>query len=189
MDMLPVEIEMVEKRRIKLASVFREKKDQLLGFIKKRVRDIEEAEDILQDVFYKLVDVYDTIESVDSWIYAVARNKITDHYRKRKTESENKTKQDQEEDSSDLAQILPDISTMPDRLYLHEVIWETLNEALEELPVDQKEAFILYEFENYSVKEIAAQQEVSVNTVLSRKRYAVQYLRAKLKKFYNELND
>jgi len=180
---------MAEKRRIKLTSVFKEKKDQLLGFIKKRIQNVEEAEDILQDVFYKLVDVYDRIESIDSWIYTVTRNKITDHYRKRKWEPDNNTVQKYEEGVSALAEVLPDISTMPDKLYLQEVIWESLNEALDELPLNQKEVFILYEFENHSIKEIAEYQGVSVNTVLSRKRYAVQYVRATLDEFYNDLND
>lgn len=187
MGTLPVKIEMTERQRINIASIFRDKKDQLTGFINRRIRDLAEAEDIVQEVFYKLVAMYDTIESVDSWIYTVARNKITDHYRKRKVESIDSKLPGSEEEYDELSSLLPDFSSSPDQMYFDEAVWEQLNEALDELPDLQREAFVLHQFEDYSIKEIAELQHTSVNTVLSRKRYAIQHLRNRLFDFYNDL--
>lgn len=178
---------MTEKQRNSIASIFREKKDQLTNFINRRIRDITEAEDIVQEVFYKLVNMYDSVESIDSWIYTVARNKITDHYRKRKMESINSKLPGFENENDDLGSLLPDFSSTPDQVYFGDAVWEQLNEALDELPRLQREAFVLHQFENHSVKEIAELQRTSVNTVLSRKRYAVKYLRTRLFDFYSEL--
>ena len=125
----------------------------MTGFINRRIRDLAEAEDIVQEVFYKLVAMYDTIESVDSWIYTVARNKITDHYRKRKVESIDSKLPGSEDEYDELSSLLPDFSSSPDQMYFDEVVWEQLNEALDELPDLQREAFVLHQFEDYSIKE------------------------------------
>ncbi len=166
---------------------------KLLQFIKTRVANEEDARDILQDVFYQLASnrsMVDTIENMASWLYRVTRNKIIDWYRKRKTESIDTSVafDDEDEDGyfSGLASISSDESENPDEIFERQLVWETMYEALNELPAEQREVFILHELENKSFNEIAEQTGVSVNTLLSRKRYAVLYLREKLKGTYDE---
>lgn len=170
-------------------------RSRLLDFIKRRVPNLEDAEDILQDVFFQFVNSFDAIESVDkvtSWLFTVARNRITDSYRKKKPEPFSKKKRngaegdDPGEDLS-LAGILRDLSRQPDVIYDRNEILDALEEALEELPENQRNVFVWHEFEDKSFKEIAEEMGVSVNTALSRKRYAVLYLRERLRDLYEEL--
>mgnify|MGYP003547170927 CR=1 FL=1 len=173
---------------------FLREKDRLLGFIRNRVSSVEEAEDILQDVFYQFIAGYDTIESLDrvtSWLFSVARNKIIDRYRR---ESSRPKRTDlglyrgAEEDSPlTLQDILPDLGNTPEDAYLRDVIWDAIMEALDELPSDQREIFILNEIEERSFRDIAEERGVSINTLLSRKRYAILALRKKLQRFYNDI--
>ena len=186
MDALEVKYGMTEQKRASLSQVFSEKRDQIRNFIRKRVRNITLVEDLMQDVFTQMVNTYDDIESMDAWLYTVARNKINDYYRKKKTESLEDIYVEGEQVDS-LANVLPDISGTPDQVYLMEVIWEEVMDVLEVLPDEQAEAFALHELENFSIKDIAEKQGVSVNTVLSRKRYAVTALKKRLEHFYNEL--
>lgn len=172
----------------------KKERSRLLDFIRKRVPDLEDAEDILQDVFYQFVNSFDAIESVDkvtSWLFTVARNRITDSYRKKKPENFSRKIQQREGDDFDedlsLAGILKDLSRQPDAIYDRGVILDALEEALDDLPELQREVFVMHEFEDKSFKEIAESTGVTLNTALSRKRYAVLYLRERLRSLYNEL--
>jgi RNA polymerase sigma factor (sigma-70 family) len=173
---------------------FLREKDRLLGFIRNRVSSTEEAEDILQDVFYQFVAGFDTIESLDrvtSWLFSVARNKIIDRYRRdaarpQRTELGMLASHDDDAPLS-LQEILPDLGNTPEDSYLREVIWEAIMEALDELPADQREIFILNEMQERSFRDIAEETGVSINTLLSRKRYAILALRKKLQSLYDEL--
>jgi len=172
---------------------FLKEKDKLLGFIRSRVSNVEEAEDILQDVFYQFVVGYQTIESIDrvtSWLYSVARNKIIDRYRRdsvrpKRTDFELLTSKDDESPLT-LQEILPDLDNTPESMLLREAIWDEITDALAELPSDQREVFILNEIEEKGFKEIAQETGISINTLLSRKRYAILALRKRLQSFYDD---
>jgi RNA polymerase sigma factor (sigma-70 family) len=173
---------------------FLREKDRLLGFIRNRVSSSEEAEDILQDVFYQFVAGFDTIESLDrvtSWLFSVARNKIIDRYRRdsaRPQRMEFSSHAGTDDDSPiTLEEILPDLGNTPEDSYLREMIWDAIMEALEELPSEQREIFILNEMEEKGFREISEETGVSINTLLSRKRYAILALRKKLQSLYNEV--
>lgn len=173
---------------------FLKEKDRLLSFIRNRVSTLEEAEDILQDVFFQFVAGYETIDSLDrvtSWLFSVARNKIIDRYRK---ESSRPTRTDltrhsgaEDDTPLTLQDILPDLGNTPEDAYLKEVLWEAIVDALDELPADQREIFIQNEMEDRSFREIAVATGVSINTLLSRKRYAILALRKKLQILYDEM--
>lgn len=173
---------------------FLKEKDRLLSFIRNRVSSLEEAEDILQDVFFQFVAGYDTIESLDrvtSWLFSVARNKIIDRYRRdasRPQRAELTLQAESEDDGPmTLQEILPDLGNTPEDAMLREVIWTAIMEALDELPAEQREIFILNEMEDRGFREIAEETGVSINTLLSRKRYAILALRKKLQQLYNDL--
>lgn len=174
---------------------FRKERGKLLSFIRSRVASVEEAEDILQDVFYQFVAGFESIESLDrvtSWLYSVARNKIIDGYRRdaarpKKTDFEGASGKDDEAPLT-LQEILPDLDNTPEASLLREAIWDEITLALEELPADQREIFIQNEMEERSFREIAEETGVSINTLLSRKRYAILSLRKRLQRFYDELN-
>jgi RNA polymerase sigma factor (sigma-70 family) len=173
---------------------FLKEKDRLLSFIRNRVSSSEEAEDILQDVFYQFVAGFDSIESLDrvtSWLFSVARNKIIDRYRRdaaRPKRADFGLQAGHDDESPiTLADILPDLGNTPEDSYLREMIWEEVMEALDELPHDQRTIFILNEIEEKSFREISEETGVSINTLLSRKRYAILALRKRLQKLYDEL--
>jgi len=173
---------------------FLKEKSRLLGFIRNRVSSLEEAEDIMQDVFYQFVAGYDTIQSLDrvtSWLFSVARNKIIDRYRKessRPQKAEFSSPSGFEDDAPlTLQDILPDLGNSPDEVLLREAMWDAIMDALGELPEDQREIFIQNEIEEKSFREIAEASGVSINTLLSRKRYAILALRKKLQRWYDEL--
>lgn len=173
---------------------FIREKDRLLSFIRNRVSTSEEAEDILQDVFYQFVAGFDTIESLDrvtSWLFSVARNKIIDRYRRegnrpRRADFDAYTSAD-EESPLTLQEILPDLGTSPEDQHFKEVIWDAIMEALDDLPEEQREIFVQNEMEERGFREIAEETGVSINTLLSRKRYAVLALRKRLQRLYDEL--
>jgi RNA polymerase sigma factor (sigma-70 family) len=175
-------------------STFLKEKDKLLGFIRSRVSTMEEAEDILQDVFYQFVAGFETIESLDrvtSWLYSVARNKIIDRYRRdssRPKRADFELLAGKDDDAPlTLQEILPDLDNSPESGLLREAIWDEITEALAELPAEQREIFILNEIEERSFREIAEETGVSINTLLSRKRYAILALRKRLQSFYNDI--
>ena len=171
-----------------------EQRGRLLDFIRKRVPEETDAEDILQDVFYQLVETYrlmKPIEQVTNWLFTVARNKITDLYRKKKPQPLSKLNPvaDNDEDGErlDLSDILPDGTESPEMADLRVMIMEELQDALAELPAEQRDVFVMHEIEDKSFNEISELTNESVNTLLSRKRYAVLYLRKRLQNIYNEL--
>jgi RNA polymerase sigma factor (sigma-70 family) len=175
-------------------STFLKEKDKLLGFIRSRVSTMEEAEDILQDVFYQFVAGFETIESLDrvtSWLYSVARNKIIDRYRRdsaRPKRADFELLAGTDDDAPlTLQEILPDLDNSPESGLLREAIWDEITEALAELPAEQREIFIWNEIEERGFREIAEETGVSINTLLSRKRYAILALRKRLQSFYNDV--
>jgi RNA polymerase sigma factor (sigma-70 family) len=175
-------------------STFLNEKDKLLGFIRSRVSSVEEAEDILQDVFFQFVSGFETIESLDrvtSWLYSVARNKIIDRYRRdasrpQRTDFELVSGTDDDTPLT-LQDILPDLDNTPESTLLREAIWDEITDALAELPADQREIFIQNEMEEKGFREISEETGVSINTLLSRKRYAILALRKRLQKFYDDV--
>jgi RNA polymerase sigma factor (sigma-70 family) len=175
-------------------NTFLKERSKLLGFIRNRVKTLEEAEDILQDVFYQFVAGFNEIQSLDrvtSWLYSVARNKIIDRYRRdatRPKQTDFEAGAGQEDGAPlTLQEILPDLDNSPESLLMREAIWDEITDALGELPADQREIFIQNEIDEKSFREIAESTGVSINTLLSRKRYAIIALRKRLQKFYDEI--
>ncbi len=165
---------------------------RLLRFIRSKVNTDEDAQDILQDVFYQLASNYGVVESIENmaaWLFRVARNRIIDVYRKKKPLSIDTSFSDDEDNTYffNLSKVMTEASDNPDGIYERALVWDTLYEALEELPEEQKDVFILHELENKSFNEISKLTGVAVNTLLSRKRYAVLHLRERLKNLYTEL--
>lgn len=171
-----------------LEQTVKAERPRLLDFIRRRVRTAEDAEDILQDVLYQLVlnySVTEPIERLTSWLFRVARNKIIDSYRKKKPDPL-QVNESSSEEPTNLEDILFDDSMSPDILYGRSVVWSELSDALGDLPEEQREAFVMHELEGKSFKEIAEETGESVNTLLSRKRYAVLALRERLQDLYEE---
>ena len=171
-------------------ATFRAERKRLFDFIRRRVRTDEDAEDIMADVFYQLLSSYsvtEPIEKMTSWLFTVARNKVIDWYRKRKTQS---LPRDAEDPSMplNLEDILYDPVQNPDRVYERSIVWTELADALDELPDEQKEVFVMHELEGKSFKEIMEITGESQNTLLSRKRYAVLHLRERLQELYEEFD-
>lgn len=164
---------------------------RLRSFIRRRVADPGDAEDVLQDVFYELVEAYrmmKPIEQVTAWLFRVARNRITDLFRKRVRERSANEATAIGEDGEPLLleEILPAEDEGPDAAYARSMLLEAIDDALEELPEEQREVFVAHELMGYSFKEISEQTGVSVNTLLSRKHYAVLHLRERLRSLYDE---
>ena len=165
---------------------------RLRNFIRKRVADKSDAEDILQDVFYELVEAYrmmKPVQQVSAWLFRVARNRITDLFRKKRPEALRNDRAAPAEDGEvlPLEDLLPSPDAGPDAVYARNVLSEELDAALDELPEEQREIFIAHELDGYTFKELAAATGLSVNTLLSRKHYAVIHLRERLQAIYDEL--
>jgi RNA polymerase sigma factor (sigma-70 family) len=162
---------------------------RLLGFIKQRVSSNEDAEDILQDVFYQFAGNTEPIEQVTSWLFTVARNKITDRYRKHKLPLINDLQPAvaEAEEGFDWSELVPANNDSPETTYLRNLFWEVLQQALNELPAEQREAFIQNEMEGIAFKDMSEATGASVATLISRKRYAVLYLRERLQGLREEL--
>lgn len=185
---------MTDTQHDSIQRTVKKERNKLLNFIRKRVSDQEEAEDILQDVFYQLVAGYKQIESLEkvtSWLFSVARNKITDRYRKKRTDSFSNQQKHREEANENqpflLEDLLIDMGNTPEDHYFRSIIWQHIEEALEELPILQKKVFVMNVFEDMSFKEISELTGDSVNTLLSRKRYAVLHLRERLQELYDDI--
>jgi|SRR5690242_14341795 len=182
---------MINSQNRHITDIFKNYNGRLKGFIRKRVDNEADAEDILQDVFYQLTEAIQLtrpIEQLTSWLFTVARNKITDLYRKKKPEPlENFIAPEDTDAGFILKDLVADASDYPETVYLRSLFREALQEALEELPREQKEVFILHELEDIPFKEIAAATGESVNTLISRKRYAVLHLRERLRVLREEL--
>jgi RNA polymerase sigma factor (sigma-70 family) len=167
---------------------------RLRNFIRRRVPDPGDAEDILQDVFYELVEAYrmmKPVEQVTAWLFRVARNRITDLFRKKTREALRNEPPRIAEDGEELLleELLPSRDAGPDAAYARSVLLEELDEALDELPPEQREVFVAHELMGYSFKELAEQTGLSVNTLLSRKHYAVLLLRERLQDLYDEFRN
>ena len=163
---------------------------RLSNFIRKRVPDIADAEDILQDVFYELVESYrlmKPVEQVSAWLFRVARNRITDLFRRKKPQSlQDETCAGEDGEALLLSDLLPSPDAGPAAVYARGVLLDELDAALDELPEEQREVFVAHEIEGRSFKELAARSGLPVNTLLSRKHYAVRHLRQRLQNVYDE---
>ena len=176
-----------------ISEIINKERRRLLEFIRKRVPTQQDAEDVLQDVFYELVNTYRLmrpVEQMASWLFAVARNKITDRYRKKKPDSLEDhfaIRAGDDGDRLDIADFLPGNMNSPETEMMRAAIIEGLVVALEELPREQRDVFIMHEIEDKSFQEIAEITGANINTLLSRKRYAVLFLREKLQSLYDDL--
>ena len=184
---------MALKQDQRIADVVKREQSRLRNFIRRRVPDPRDAEDILQDVFYELVEanrLLMPIDHVTGWLFRVARNRITDLFRKKRPDRfSERAIMDEDEGLLQLEDLLPSPDAGPEALYARNVLLDELAMAIDELPKEQRDVFVAHELEGRSFKEIAAQSGdgVSVNTLLSRKRYAVLRLRRRLQSIYDEL--
>ena len=180
---------MTEQDR-EISEIVAKERSRLKNFIRRRVPDPSEAEDILQEVFYRLVEanrLLMPIEHVTGWLFRVARNRITDLFRKKRPDSfSDAAIEDEEGELLQIEDLLPSPDAGPEALYARQVLLEELELALDELPAEQREVFLAHEVEGHSFKELSAESGISVNTLLSRKRYAVLHLRERLQEIYDE---
>lgn len=187
-ELLTIPAHMTTEQKRNITSVINNYSRRLLGFIRKRVNNEADAEDILQDVFYQFIGNPQPIEQVTAWLFTVARNKITDKQRKKKPESLETVYGAGEDDIAfDWTEIFFDDTDNPETAYLRNLFWETLDSALNELPAEQREVFVMNEMEGIPFKDIAEKTGLTVNTLLSRKRYAVLHLRDRLSVLKDEL--
>jgi RNA polymerase sigma factor (sigma-70 family) len=174
----------------RISEVVKREGSRLRNFIRRRVSDPLDAEDVLQDVFYRLVEANRLLMPIDhitGWLFSVARNRITDLFRKKKPETFSDTAAEGEEgELLQIEDLLPSPDAGPEAIYVRNVLLDELELALDELPEDQREVFIAHELEGRSFKDMSAETGVSVNTLLSRKRYAVLHLREQLQSIYDE---
>ncbi|MBI2213245.1 MAG: sigma-70 family RNA polymerase sigma factor [Acidobacteria bacterium] len=181
---------MTDEQDRNIADVLARESSRLRKFIERRVPDIGDAEDVLQDVFYELVEanrLLMPIEHVTGWLFRVARNRITDLFRRKKPERLGDAATGVEgEELLKLEDLLPSPDAGPEARYARSVLLDELELALDELPTEQRRVFIAHELEGRSFKEMAAESGVSVNTLLSRKHYAVLHLRERLQSIYDE---
>jgi RNA polymerase sigma factor (sigma-70 family) len=173
-----------------ISEIIAEEGARLRNFIRRRVPDPSDAEDIVQEVFYELVEanrLLMPIEHVTGWLFRVARNRITDLFRKKKPESfSDAAIEDEDGELLQIEDLLPSPDAGPEALYARNLLLDELELALDELPEEQRDVFVAHELQGRSFKEIAAKTGVSVNTLLSRKRYAVLHLRRRLRSIYDE---
>jgi RNA polymerase sigma factor (sigma-70 family) len=185
---LAIKDDMAATQKRNITQVINDYSKRLLGFIRKRVHNEADAEDILQDVFYQFIGNTEPIEQLTSWLFTVTRNKIIDRQRKHKPDLiEDVYTTADDEESLNWSELFFDSSDNPETDYLRTLFWETLNEALDELPEEQKQVFILNELEGVPFKIIAEQTGETLNTLISRKRYAVLHLRQRLQVLRDEL--
>jgi RNA polymerase sigma factor (sigma-70 family) len=185
---------MSPKESEKISVAYKKERSRLLGYIRNRTHDRFEAEDILQDVFYQLTIGFSDIrklENLTAWLYRVADNRITDLFRKKRpvTFSYKENGAEGEDGPLTLEEILPAIGTNPGDEELKEMIWETIEETLSELPEEQRRVFVENEFEDLSFKEISERTGAGISTLISRKRYAVLALRQNLNELYKLLKN
>ena len=187
-ELLTIPAEMTTEQKSNITRVINDYSRRLLGFIRKRVSNEADAEDILQDVFYQFIGNTQPIEQLTAWLFTVARNKITDRQRRKKPESLESIYAVTEEDIPfDWTEIFFDDTDNPETAYLRSLFWEALDNALNELPAEQRDVFVMNEIDGIPFKEIAAQTGETINTLLSRKRYAVLHLRDRLSVLKDEL--
>lgn len=182
-------ITMAEKRENTINNAVKQYGQRLFQFIRKRVPTNADAEDIIQDVWYQLSRVTENnpIEQLSGWLFRVARNRVTDSYRKQKPELLEDFEFEDEEGESFFNEVLLADYNTPESETLREFFWEALSEALDELPEKQKEVFVLNELEDLTFQEISDLTGVNIKTLISRKRYAVKHLRKRLEGLYKDL--
>jgi RNA polymerase sigma factor (sigma-70 family) len=182
-----------EQDRI-IADALSRDEPRLRSFIRKRVLDSGDAEDILQDVFYELIETYrlmKPVEQVTAWLFRVARNRITDLFRRERSVSLSETRESRlgEGEPQTLEDLLPSPDAGPDALYARSLLFDALDDALDELPENQREVFIAHELLGRSFKQLSEETGISTNTLLSRKRYAVLHLRRRLQEVDNSFGN
>lgn len=187
----PSGITSMTERDRQISEIIAEERSRLRNFIRRRVPDPSDAEDIVQEVFYELVEanrLLMPIEHVTGWLFRVARNRIIDLFRKKRfeTSGSDPVAVSDEGEALLLEDVLPSPDAGPAEVYARTVLLDELEEALDELPEEQRDVFVAHEIDGYSFKEIAARTGVGVNTLLSRKRYAVLHLRERLQSIYDE---
>ena len=185
---------MSPKESEKIEAVYKDERKRLLGYIRNRIPDRIEAEDILQDIFYQLTIGFNDIrriESLTAWLYKVADNRITDLFRKTKhvSISYSENAKNDEDGPLTLEEILPSLASSHDDDEIKELIWEAIEDTLSELPKEQRSVFVANEFEDMSFKEISEKTGIGINTLISRKRYAVLALRERLNELYKLLKN
>ncbi|KOY85455.1 RNA polymerase subunit sigma-24 [bacterium 336/3] len=183
-------LSMAQKNSISITETVKKYSKKLFGFIRGKVKSSEDAEDILQDIWYQLSNIDpDNLENVNAWLHRVARNKVTDSYRKKTNELLEDYAYENEEGELNFKEILLlDDSNNPDLEFFKETFWRELMEALEELPEKQRQVFMMNEIEDLTLQEIADQTGENLKTIISRKQYAIKHLRNKLGYLYEELN-
>jgi RNA polymerase sigma factor (sigma-70 family) len=191
-EVLSVSERRTEQNR-RISQVIERERRRLFHFIRKRVEDEQDAEDILQDVFFELIEAYrlmKPIEQAGAWLFRVARNQIIDRFRKKKVEAlTDAPRDDDEDDARVLEDLLPSPDAGPDAMYARGVLLDELDAALEELPEPQREVFVAHEIDGRSFKQLAGETGLSINTLLSRKRYAILHLRRRLQAIYEEFTN
>jgi len=175
---------------LQISEVVAEQRSRLRNFIRRRVANEADVEDVLQDVFYELVEanrLLMPIEYVTGWLFRVARNRIADLFRKKRPENfSDRTVEGEDGELLQFEDLLPSPDAGPDALYLRNLLFDELEAALDDLPEEQRDVFVAHEFEGRSFKEMSDETGVSVNTLLSRKRYAVLHLRQRLQSIHDE---
>ncbi|MBK9392079.1 MAG: sigma-70 family RNA polymerase sigma factor [Bacteroidetes bacterium] len=177
-----------------IARAYKKERGKLLGYISNRIHDRMEAEDILQDVFYQLTVGFNDlrrIENITAWLYRVTENRIIDRFRKKKPVKADYSENISEDELGPLTleEILPSEALNPEDEELNEMIWKIISKTLDEIPEEQKNVFVENEMEDKSFREISEETGIGINTLISRKRYAVLALRENLKGIYKQLND
>ena len=187
---VPVSTSAMTEQERQIAEIVAKERPRLRNFIRRRVADPSDVEDIVQDVFYRLVEanrLLMPIEHVTGWLFSVARNRITDLFRKKRPENfSDKVVENEEGEMLAIEDLLPSPDASPEAFYFRNAFLDELELAIEELPEEQREVFVAHELEGRSFKEMAEESGVSMNTLLSRKRYAVLALRERLQDIYNE---
>ncbi len=190
MDGAPGMVSMIEQDR-QIAEVITAERGRLRNFIRKRVPNESDVEDLVQEVFYELVQAHRLLMPIDyvtGWLFRVARNRITDLFRKKKPDNFSDAALDEEDgELLDFEDLLPSPDGGPDAQYLRKLLLEQLEIALAELPAEQRDVFIAHELDGRSFKELSVESGVNVNTLLARKRYAVLHLRERLQNIHDEI--
>jgi RNA polymerase sigma factor (sigma-70 family) len=175
----------------RISEVIAQERPRLRNFIRRRVPDEADVEDLLQEVFFELVEAYRLLKPIDyvtGWLFRVARNRITDLFRKKKPETfADLAVENEEGELLRIDDLLISGDDGPEALYMRTLLFDELQAALSELPAEQRAVFIAHELEGRSFKELAAESGVNLNTLLARKRYAVRHLRERLQKIYDEI--
>jgi RNA polymerase sigma factor (sigma-70 family) len=189
----PASITPMTEQDRQISEIIAEERARLRNFIRRRVPDPSDVEDIVQEVFYELVEanrLLMPIGHVTGWLFRVARNRITDLFRKKRPETfGDAAAEDEDGEALGIEDLLPSPDAGPEALYVRNVLLDELELALDELPAEQHEAFIAHEIDGRSFKDLSAESGVNVNTLLSRKRYAVLHLRERLQNLYDELTN